>query len=90
MIQSPCSSGPIQYLETIQNRVLRVVNYKCNIPRLPHTSFKHLLLYLKLDNLQARRIKQDLFFIYKLLNGYIYCSDLLSNFTFLVPDHTTR
>lgn len=29
-------------------------------------------------------------FVYKLLNGYVNCLDLLSNLTFLVPGHTTR
>jgi hypothetical protein len=57
---------------------------------LPHTSYKLLLLYLNLDTLQVRRVKHDICFLYKLLNGYIYRPDLLSNLSFLVLGHTTR
>jgi len=91
IIWSPYTSGPIYSLEAIQNHFLRLISIKCNIKRLPHTSYEPLLLYLNLDTLQIRRIKQDICFIYyKLLNGYIYCPDLLSNLSFLVPGHSTR
>lgn len=39
---------------------------------------------------QVRKIKQDIFFMYKLLNGFIYCLDLLSKLTFLLLGHATR
>ncbi|KAF0746989.1 Reverse transcriptase domain-containing protein, partial [Aphis craccivora] len=74
----------------IQNRFSRLISIKCNIKRLPHTSYEPLLLYLNIDTLQIRRIKNDISFIFKLLNGYIYCPDLLSNISFLVPGHSTR
>jgi hypothetical protein len=90
IIWSPYTSGQIHSLEVIQNRFLRLISIKCNIQRLPHTSYELLLLYLNIDTLQIRRVKHDICFLYKLLNGYIYCPDLLSNFFFIVPDHTTN
>jgi len=90
IIWSPYTLGPIYSIEAIQNRFLRIISIKCNIKRLPHTSYEPLLLYLNIDTLQNRRIKNDISFIFKLLNGYIYCPDLLSNISFLVPGHSTR
>lgn len=90
IIWSPYTLGPIYSIEAIQNRFLRLISIKCNIKRLPHTSYEPLLLYLNIDTLQNRRIKNDISFIFKLLNGYIYCPDLLSNISFLVPGHSTR
>jgi len=90
IIWSPYSSGPIHSLEAIQNRFLRILSNKCNIQRLPHTSYEPLLSYLNMNTLQVRRVKHDICFIYKLLNGYVNCPDLLSDVSFLVPGHTTR
>jgi len=78
-VWSPYASGPIYSLEAIQNSLLRLISIKCKIECLPHTSYKPLLLYLNLDNLQVRRLKQDVCFVYKLLNGYVNYPDLLSN-----------
>jgi len=82
IIWSSYASGPINSLEVIQNPFLRLTSNKCKIERLPHTSYKPLLLYLNLDTLQVSRLKQDVCFVYKLLNGYVNCLDLLSNLTF--------
>lgn len=90
IIWSPYTLGPIYSIEAIQNRFLRLISIKCSIKRLPHTSYEPLLLYLNIDTLQNRRIKSDISFLFKLLNGYIYCPDLLSNISFLVPGHSTR
>lgn len=62
IIWSPYASGPINSLEMIQNRFLRLISIKFKIERLPHTSYKPLLLYLNLDTLQVRKLKQDVCF----------------------------
>uniref|UniRef100_A0A2S2QBB0 RNA-directed DNA polymerase n=1 Tax=Sipha flava TaxID=143950 RepID=A0A2S2QBB0_9HEMI len=90
IIWSPYTSGPIHSIEAIQNRFLRIISNKCNIQRSPHTSYEPLLSYLNIDILQVRRVKHYICLIYKLLNGFVNCPDLLSNISFSVPGHSTR
>jgi hypothetical protein len=60
-----------------------------NISRTFHTSYHPLLTYLNLESLEQRRIRLDLYFIFKLLNGHINCPNLISRLSFKVsPAHT--
>jgi len=64
IILSLYTSGPIHCLEVIQNHFLWLISIKLTIQRLPHSSFKPLLLYLNLNTLKVRRVKPDNCFIY--------------------------
>lgn len=50
----------------------------------------YIYLLTNLESLQLRRIRLDLNFTFKLLNGIINCSELLVKFNFLVPASHTR
>lgn len=82
--------GPNKAIESIQNRFLRTVSFRCNVIRQPHTSYQPLLSFLNLESLETRRIRLDLCFIFKLLNGDIYCPNLLAKLTFNIPNRSTR
>jgi hypothetical protein len=82
--------GPNKAIESIQNRFLRTVSFRCNVIRQPHTSYQPLLSFLNLESLETRRIRLDLCFILKLLNGDIYCPNLLAKLTFNIPNRSTR
>lgn len=71
---------------------LNLHNKKANtiIERAPHSSYQPLLSYLKLETLLNRRKRLDLCFIFKLTNGYINCSELLSSLNFNIPNRRTR
>jgi len=54
------------------------------------SDYKHFQINISLiGTQQVRKIKQDIFFMYKLLNGFIYCLDLLSKLPFLLLGHAT-
>lgn len=90
IIWSPSTLGPKQILESIQNRFLRIISFRCEIFRQPHSSYQPLLTFLNLEPLEIRRKKFDLSFIFKLLNGQINCPILLSKLDFSVPSRNTR
>lgn len=90
IIWSPSTNTHIQSLEGIQNRFLRFVSYKCNIPRQRHTPYKPLLDTLNMNSLEIRRNIIDLKFLYKVLNGFIYSSEILNYLNFYVPKCQTR
>jgi len=50
----------------------------------------HILFAIIIITLQIKRIRLDLYFTFKLLNGIINCSELLAKFNFLVPTSRTR
>jgi len=83
-------SGQIEGIEAIQCRFLRFIAFKCGVQRQRHTSYSPLLTLTNLETLQIRRIRLDLCFTFKLLNGIINCSEILEKFNFLVPNLRTR
>lgn len=83
-------SGPTDDIEAIQNHFLRFFAFKCGVHRKRHTYYLPLLKLTNLETLQIRRIRLDLCFAFKLLNGIINCSELLVKFNFLVPNPCTR
>lgn len=58
--------------------------------RQPHTSYQPLLTFLNLESLVTKQIRLDLWFIFKLLNGNIYCPYLLAKLSFNIPNCSTR
>jgi Reverse transcriptase (RNA-dependent DNA polymerase) len=77
-------------LEAIQNKFLGFLCYRCNIPRIPHTSYGPILTFFSLDSLELRRIKLDLYFLYNILHNNIDCPEFLNRLSFLVPQRSTR
>jgi len=90
VIWSPHMSGPTEVIETILNRFLRFLAFKYNVQRQRHTLYSPLLTLTSLETLQIRGTRLDICFTFKLLNGIINCSELLSKFNFLVPNTRTR
>jgi len=90
IIWSPSANIHTQYLESIQNRFLRFLSYKCNIPRLPHSPYNPLLSTLNMSSLAVRRNILDFKFLFKLVNGYIDCPELLSFINLYVPQRQIR
>lgn len=79
----------------IMSRLLDVLN-DCSVSysMCPTLWMKNIYIYIylltNLESLQLRRIRLDLNFTFKLLNGIINCSELLVKFNFLVPASHTR
>jgi hypothetical protein len=77
-------------MESIQNRFLRIIQFRCCIERAPHSSYQPLLSYLKLETLVNRRKRLDLCFIFKLTNGYINCPEQHSLLNFNIQNRRIR
>jgi len=77
-VWSPYLNTQIQCIENVQNRFFRFMPYKCNIIRVPHSSYQPLLNTFNIQSLSKRRKVNDLIFLFKLLNGYFFCPELLS------------
>jgi len=90
VVWSPSRKGQIQMIESIQNRFLRFLSFNCDIQHLPHSSYQPLLSFLNIESLEIRIKRCNLCFIFKLLNGQVYCLELLSSLSFLVPSRSTR
>ena len=90
IVWSPSRVGPIQTIDSLQNRFLRFLSFNCGIQRQPHSSYQPLLSLSNIETLETRRKRSDLCFIFKLINGQVYCPELLSSLSFLVPNRSTR
>ena len=75
---SPSAKGEIKAIESVQRKFTRRLCQKTNIR---FTSYEDRLHKLNLESLQVRRIKNDLIFLFKILNNYvdINFSDLFQN-----------
>jgi len=82
MVWSPSRIGPIHAIESIQNRFLRFLSFKCDIQRQLHSSYLPLLTVLNMESLEIRRKRLDLCFI-DTVNYYMFintpCSRLYLN-----------
>ena len=90
-VWSPHNSGLNDKLEDVQRRFTKRIN------GLSYLSYKDRLVYLELDSLRVRRIKQDMIMCYKIINGLVAidCFDFFSfndvrtrghNFKLYLPD----
>jgi len=83
-VSSPYLNTQIQCIENVQNRFLHFMSYKCNIIRVPYSSYQPLLNTFNIQSLTKRRKVNDLIFLFKLLNGFFFCPELLSFLNFSV------
>lgn len=90
-VWSPHHTGLNDKLENIQRRYIKWIN------GLSYLSYKDRLVYLELDSLHVRRIKQDMIMCHKIIYGLVAidCSDFFSfndvwtrghNFKLYLPD----
>lgn len=80
-------------IERVQARFVRILFFRLNgfYPSFPNQiSYQLLLSHIGLESLSARRIKHDLFFLHKLLNGSIHDCNLLEQVGLYVPYHNLR
>jgi len=90
VIWSPYKKYQIHCLENVQNRFIRFLAFKCNVIRESHSPYQPLLNLFQIDCLSDRRKLIDLKFLFKLVNGYTDCPELLSCLNFNVPQRRTR
>ena len=77
------------WLERVQHKFLRTVNYKLGI-HIDNLNYDYLISHLKLNTLEQRRDYYDLSFLFKLISGKIVCPIILSRLNFRIPLHSTR
>ena len=89
VIWSPSYACHVDRLERVQNKFVKYLLFKFRFPYLnvPHETR---LLLCGFQSLEARRRNAHLLFLYKLINGFIDCSSLLSLVLFLIPRRNTR
>lgn len=85
----PYLNTQIQCIENVQNRFLHFISFKCNIIRVPHSSYQPFLNTFNILSLSDRRKANDLKFL-KILNVFFFCPELLSFLNFSVPQFRTR
>ncbi|XP_043477484.1 uncharacterized protein LOC122508276 [Leptopilina heterotoma] len=91
VIWSPFYVFNIIRLERVQNRFLRFAARLLNIPFDFYThDYKHLRVKMNIPTLTSRFYFSDMSFLYRLLNGAIYCPSLLSMVNLRVPRTITR
>ena len=73
-------------LERVQRKFIKYCAYKLNMT----DRIEDVQLYLRLPALENRRKLSDLYFIYKLINGYIDCPHLLGQVSLKVPSRSLR
>ena len=79
----------VKILERVQHKFLRFCSFKLNNPILNH-NYANILTLLNLATLEERRVHTDIIFIFKPINGFIMCPDLLSIINFNVPIRILR
>lgn len=84
------SNGHSDQLEKIQNKVLRFICIKSNIPRTPHSGYEQILNILHLESLKSRRINTYSTFLTKLINNEIDDAFLLNQINFKTNSHNLR
>jgi hypothetical protein len=86
LIWSSSQIGFISRLNNVQYYFLRYVYYKFMM----NCSIKKVALKLGMRSLASRRKLNDVLFIYKILNGYIICPEILELIVWLVSTFHTR
>ena len=88
-IWSPSYAVHQRSIERVQNKFLRFVNYKLNIPIIK-LDYQYILSYLDIDKLSVRRLIADLMFLFNILNNRFDSPDLLYIIKFCIPRRSTR
>ena len=90
LIWTSASTNHLQSLDRVQNNFLRFISFQCKINRIPHSNYEGLLQYLNIKSLNTRRITCNLIFLFKLINNFIDCPELLELINFKYPSRLTR
>ena len=64
--------------------------FKCNLTRLRHSPYATPLHYFDIGSLSERRNIYDMTFLFKLVNGYINCPEVLGFLNLYVPQYRTN
>lgn len=87
-VWSPIYRCHVDSIERIQNKFLRVLDYRSGGHFNGDTS--RIRKYFHLDTLEKRRTCSDVCFLFKLLDGTVDCAEVLNLVGFNVPIRTTR
>lgn len=87
IIWSPYQRGHIESLNKVQTRFIRMLGLRLGF-RYFDTPIAMVETQFGMLNLEARRKFLDLQFLFKLVNGHIYCPSLLCDVDFAVPRAT--
>ena len=91
IIWSPCNNNTIYELEKVQNKFLKFLSWRTNRPM---TYLDHDYSFIKnhsnIMSLQSSRFKNDMSFIFKLVNGIIDCPELFNKIKFYEPVNPLR
>ena len=91
IIWSPNNRSMIYSLEKIQNKYLKFLSWKTNTPMsyFDH-DYDNILKTVNLISLEKARFKNEIIFIYKLVNGYIDCPALVERVKVYKPINPLR
>lgn len=89
IIWSPYTKSDINSIERVQNRFLKYMSFKLNIPIIDH-NYNPIRSTLNVQTLLLRRELSDITFVYNLINGLISSPPLLNSIPFNVPFHRNR
>lgn len=88
-IWSPFYQCHIQKLERVQNKFVKFYLFKYRFPY-QEISYSDRLKLVGIPSLQTRRDNAAMFFLHKIINGYINCHEIISFFNLRVPTIRTR
>lgn len=89
VVWSPFYSTHINRIESVQNKFIKFILFKLGLnPR--NYSYPERLELVGLRSLADRRRQYSVLFGFRLLRGFIDCSDLLQHLRLNTPSHTTR
>ncbi|XP_077291097.1 uncharacterized protein LOC143914677 [Arctopsyche grandis] len=83
IIWSPFYLSHINCIEKVQLKFIKSLRYL--FPTYTHSTVSDILKILSFNNLSVRRRHSDAIFFFKLINGFLDCSDLLNKVNFRIP-----
>ena len=86
---SPYYKTYIDKLDSVQRKFLRYIAFKQHIIT-DNINYSQMEKDLKINSIAERRDISDILFIFKILNGYIVCPELLSQIQIYVPPRHLR
>lgn len=90
-IWNPYTEKNVNLLESVQNRFLRLYAYKHGQPmHWTDHDYSTVRNQYNISTLESRRKYNDVILFYKILNGHIDCTELVSKFRLRVPTHRLR
>lgn len=89
IIWCPFYNAQKSQLEKVQNKFLRICGYKMGLRREDY-DYSFILSQLKMNTLETRRTQFELYFLHKLINGYVNCPEILDLVKFNTPTRRTR